>query len=80
MHVIAPDTVPYMVKTTIHFPEDDLKDLRRAAKRSGRSVADLVREAVRRVWLESPADGPEALWDGVQALSSKEHDAIYDER
>ena len=69
-----------MVKTQIYFPEEDLQALRSAAKRSGRSVADLVREAVRRVWLRSSADGPVALWDGIPARSSMEHDAIYDER
>lgn len=69
-----------MVKTQIYFPEEDLQALRSTAKRSGRSVADLVREAVRRVWLRPPADGPVALWDGVSTLSSIEHDAIYDDR
>ena len=46
-----------MVKTQIYFPEEDLEALRSTAKRSGRSVADLVREAVRRVWLRAPAAG-----------------------
>ena len=68
-----------MVKTQIYLPEEDLKALRRAAKLSGRSVADLVREAIRRVWLPPPTDGPVALWDGLPTRTSVEHDAIYDD-
>ena len=45
-----------------------------------RSVADLVREAIRRVWLRPSADGPVALWDGAPSRTSVEHDVIYDER
>lgn len=69
-----------MIKTQIYLPEQDLEALRKAAKRSGRSVADLVREAIRRVWLPPPSDGPVALWDGVPTGTSAEHDEIYDER
>ena len=72
--------VTYMIKTQISLPEQDLKALRETAKRSGRSVADLVREAIRRVWLPPPSDGPVALWDGVPTGTSIEHDEIYDER
>ncbi len=72
--------VTYMIKTQISLPEQDLKALRETAKRSGRSVADLVREAIRRVWLPPPTDGPVALWDGVPTGTSVEHDEIYDER
>ena len=68
-----------MIKTQIYLPEEDLKALRRAAKRSGRSVSDLVREAICRVWLPAPADGPVALWDGTPTRTSVEHDAIYDD-
>ena len=49
------------------------------AERTGRSVADLVREAVRRVWLRPPPGGPVALWDGTPSRTSVEHDHIYDE-
>ena len=69
-----------MIKTQIRLPEEDLEALRRAAKRSGRSVSDLIREASRRVWLQPPADGPVALWDGVPTRTSMQHDSIYDER
>ena len=69
-----------MIKTQVYLPEEDLQALRNAAKQSGRSVADLVREAVRRVWLQPPVDGPVALWDGIPNRTSVEHDAIYDEQ
>ena len=70
----------YMVKTQVYLPEEDLKALQRVARRSGRSVADLVRDAIRRVWLRSAPAGPVALWDGDPTRTSVEHDAIYDER
>ncbi len=70
----------HMVKTQVYLPEEELEALRRAARRSGRSVADLVREAIRRVWLRPSADGPVALWDGTPSRTSIEHDVIYDER
>ena len=57
-----------------------MKTLRRVARRSGQSVADLVRKAIRRVWLRPPTDGPVALSDSVAARISVAHDVIYDER
>ena len=74
--------MPYMIKRQVYFPEEDFERLQQAAKRSGRSVADLVREAVRRVWLHPraahAAEGPVALWDGPVARTAAEHDTIYD--
>ena len=72
-------TMTYMVKTQVYLPEKDLEALHRAAKRSGRTVADLVREAIRRVWLRPTERGPVALWDGEPDRTSIEHDTIYDE-
>lgn len=69
-----------MVRTQVYLPEEDLKALRRISHGSGRSVSDLVREAVRRVWLPAPTDGPVALWDGASARTSMEHDSIYGDR
>ena len=68
-----------MVKTQVYLREDELKALHRTARQSGRSVADLVRDAIRRVWLRPQPQGPVALWDGPAARSSVDHDAIYDE-
>ena len=67
-----------MVKTQVYFREEEHKALHEAAKRLGRSVADLVREAVRELWLRSETEGPVALWDGEPKLTSVEHDSIYD--
>lgn len=69
----------HMTKTQVYLPDEDLEALRSMGKRTGRSVADLVREAVRRVWLRPDSSGPVALWDGMPAKTSLEHDAIYDE-
>ena len=70
--------LPYMIKRQVYFPEDEFERLQSTARRSGRSVADLVREAVRRVWLRPEPDGPVGLWDGPAARSAMEHDTIYD--
>lgn len=69
----------HMVKTQVYPPEEDLKALQRVARRAGRSVTALVREAIRRVWLRPAPTGPVALWDGEPTRISVEHDAIYDE-
>ena len=72
----------YVVKTQVYLRADELKALHHAARQSRRSVADLVRDAIRRTWLRpSPSvRGPVALWDGTPARASVEHDSIYDER
>ncbi len=71
--------ITYMEKTQIYFPKEELDDLRSAAARSGRSVAELVREAVRKFVLKTPTAGPVAIWDGEPKRASFEHDSIYDE-
>ena len=70
----------HMVKTQVYLREEELEALRAAAERSGRSVADLVREAIRRVWLRPgiQPEEPVALRDGEPRRSSSEHDTIYD--
>ena len=68
-----------MVKTQVYLREEELQALRNVAESTGRSVADLVREAVRRVWLRPESSGPVALWDGAPTRTSVDHDAIYDE-
>ena len=69
-----------MVKTQIYFRDEELDALHGVARQSSRSVADLVREAVRRVWLRPAGEGPVALWDGEPRATSVDHDRIYDER
>jgi len=68
-----------MTKTQVYLRAEELDALHRAARRTRRPVADLVREAIRRVWLRPPAGGPVALWNGAPTRTSMEHDAIYDE-
>ena len=68
-----------MVKTQVDLREEELDALREIAARSGRSVAEVVRDAIRKVVLKSQASGPVALWDGEPRRTSIQHDSIYDE-
>ena len=68
-----------VTKTQVYLRQEELDALHAVAARSGRSVAALVREAVRRVWLRPDADGPVALWDGPVARTSVDHDHVYDQ-
>jgi hypothetical protein len=65
--------------TQVYLREEELKAFHKVAKRSGRSLADLIREAIRRVWLRPDGDGPVALWDGTPRRTSVEHDTVHDE-
>ena len=69
----------YMEKTQVYLREEELDALRKAAARSGRSVADLIREAIRKVVLKPEATGPVAIWDGQPKRTSIEHDSVHDE-
>ncbi len=68
-----------MEKTQVYLPKDELDALRAAAARSGRSVAELVRDAIRKVILKPQAAGPVALWDGEPKRTSIDHDSVHDE-
>lgn len=68
-----------MEKTQIYLPKEELDALRKAAARSGRSVADLIREAIRKVVLKPSNSGPVAIWDGEPRRPSVDHDTIHDE-
>jgi hypothetical protein len=69
----------YMRKTQVYLREEELDALRRAAARSGCSVAQLVRDAIRKVVLKPEAAGPVAIWDGEPKRASADHDSVYDE-
>jgi len=69
----------YMEKTQVYLRKEELKALREAAARSGRSIAELVRDAVRKVVLKPHAAGPVAIWDGQPKRTSAEHDTVHDE-
>jgi len=68
-----------MVKIQIYLREEELTALREAAARCGRSVADLVREAIRTTVLRPKASGPVGLWDGELRRVSLDHDTLYDQ-
>jgi hypothetical protein len=70
-----------MTKTQIYFRPDELRALHRLARQSKRPVAELVREAVRAVWLTPEASWPMALWTGPleAGVSSADHDSAFDE-
>ena len=53
-----------MEKTQVYLRKEELAALRKAAARSGRSIAELVRDAIRKVVLKPHAAGPVAIWDG----------------
>ena len=77
MYVGQGTKLTYMKKTQVYLPEDELDALREAASRSGRSVAALIRDAIRQVALKPATDGPVALWDGLSRRVASEHDSIH---
>jgi hypothetical protein len=68
-----------MIKTQVYLREEELDALRKAAARSGCSVAQLVRDAIRKVVLKPEAAGPVAIWDGEPKRASVDHDSVHDE-
>jgi Ribbon-helix-helix protein, copG family len=68
-----------MKKTQVYLRDEELDALRKSAARSGRSVAEVVRDAIRKVVLKPQAVGPIAIWDGEPKRASVEHDSIHDE-
>lgn len=68
-----------MEKTQVYLRADEIAALRKAAARSGRSIAELIREAIRKTVLKPELSGPVAIWDGEPKRTSREHDSIYDE-
>jgi len=78
-YVSSGDKLTHMEKTQVYLRKEELEALRKAAARSGRSVAALVRDAIRKVVLKPQAVGPVAIWDGEPKRASIEHDSVYDE-
>jgi hypothetical protein len=68
-----------MEKTQVYLPKEELDALREAAARSGRSIAEIIREAIRQVVLEPKASGPVAIWNGKPKRTSIDHDSVHDE-
>lgn len=69
----------YMEKIQVYFAKEEVDALRKAAARSEQSVAEIVREAVRKAILKPQTAGPVAIWDGEPRLTSVEHDSVHDE-
>lgn len=69
----------HMEKTQVYLRKEELDALRKSAARSGRSVAELVRDAIRKFVLNPHAAGPVSIWDGEPKRSSIDHDSIHDE-
>ena len=78
-YVTFVNKVTHMEKTQVYLRKEELEALRAASARSGRSVADLIRDAIRKIVLKPPTDGPVAIWDGEPRRTSIEHDTIYDD-
>jgi hypothetical protein len=68
-----------MEKTQVYLRKEELDALREASSRSGRSIAELIRDAIRKVVLKPTASGPVAIWDGEAKRTSLDHDTIHDE-
>jgi hypothetical protein len=68
-----------MEKTQVYLRKEELQALREASARTGRSVAELVREAIRKVVLKPQNAGPVGIWDGEPRRTSVEHDSVHDE-
>jgi hypothetical protein len=68
-----------MEKIQVYLHKEERDALRRAAARSGRSVAELIREAIRKIVLKPQTAGPVAIWDGEPKRTSNEHDIVHDE-
>ena len=68
-----------MEKIQIYLRKEELTALRQASARSGRSVAELIRDAVRKAVLKPQAAGPVAIWDGEPRRRSVDHDSVHDE-
>ena len=68
-----------MERIQVYLRKEELDALRKAAARARCSVADLIRDAIRKVVLRPQGDGPVAIWDGELKRAAVEHDRIYDE-
>jgi hypothetical protein len=79
MYVDIRVKLTHMEKTQVYLRKEELDALRKAAARSKRSVAELVRDAIRKVVLKPESAGPVAIWDGQPKRASIEHDSVHDE-
>jgi hypothetical protein len=78
-HVSWIDKTIGMEKIQIDLRREELDALRKIAARTGRSVAEGVRDAIRQVVLRPERMGPVAIWDGEPKRTSVEHGSIHDQ-
>jgi hypothetical protein len=69
-----------MKKAQVCLRKEEFDALRKAAARSGRSIAEVIRDAIRKVVVKPRAAGPVAIWDGGPKRTSVEHDSVHDKR
>ena len=69
----------HMKKTRGYPRREELEALRQASARSGRSVAELTRDAIRTTVLKPQKTGQLAIWDAEPKRVSVEHDCVHDE-
>jgi hypothetical protein len=69
-----------MTKTRLYFHSEELRELHRIARARRQPVAELIREAVRAVWLRPEAAWPIGLWTGPlpHGRASADHDSVFD--
>ena len=68
-----------MEKTQVYLRREEIEAVREAAARSGRSIAEVIRDAIRKTVLKSQLTGSVAIWDGEPKRTSIEHDSVHDE-
>jgi hypothetical protein len=66
-------------KTQVYLRKEELDVLRKAAPRAGCGIAELVRDAIRKVVLKPQTAGPVSIWAGEPRRTSIEHDSVHDE-
>ena len=78
-YVSIDSKMTHMEKTEVYLRKEELEALRKSAARSGRSVAELVGDAIRTVVPKPKAAGPVGIWNGEPRRTSVEHDSVHDE-
>jgi hypothetical protein len=77
-YVTIAQSSTHMKKTQFYLGEEELAAVRQEARRSRRSVAKVVREAIRKTVLKPQSAGPVGIWDGKPLRASIEHDSVHD--
>ena len=68
-----------MSRVLVYLNEGELRTLREVARRSGKSLSCVVREAAQRVWLRPKLRGPLSLGDLQPPRLTPDLDKVHDE-